>query len=145
MQDIEILEKLIVRVMGYFGDELQLKVEKGCNIESVDEIIDFVASTSVAFTDDAIEGIINIRGQIVTTVSLYEKLNFTPTIDEDSKIIVCNIEGNRIGFIVNSVSKTKLVISIVNPNTSPVIPPIIFFDHNPENSAIIKEIIIYFI
>jgi len=38
MQDIEILEKLIVRVMGYFGDELQLKVEKGCRIESVDEI-----------------------------------------------------------------------------------------------------------
>lgn len=78
--------------------------EYAFNIESVDEIIDIVASTSVAFTDDSIEGIINIRGQIVTTVSLYEKLNFRPTIDEDSKIIVCNIEGNRIGFIVNSVS-----------------------------------------
>jgi purine-binding chemotaxis protein CheW len=78
--------------------------EYAFNIESVDEIIDIVSSTSVAFTDESVEGIINIRGQIVTTVSLYEKLNFVSTVDEDSKIIVCNIDGNRIGFIVNSVS-----------------------------------------
>jgi len=78
--------------------------EYAFNIESVDEIIDIVSSTSVAFTDDSIEGIINIRGQIVTTVSLYDKLNIEAKIEEDSKIIVCNIEGNRIGFIVNSVS-----------------------------------------
>ena len=78
--------------------------EYAFNVESVDEIIDIVESTSVAFTDEAIEGIINIRGQIVTTVSLFSKLNIPTVINEDSKIIVCNIDDNRIGFVVDSVS-----------------------------------------
>ena len=78
--------------------------EYAFDIERVDEIIDIVPSTSVAFSDESVEGIINIRGQIVTTVSLYDKLNIKANIDEESKIIICNVDGNRIGFIVNSVS-----------------------------------------
>jgi len=78
--------------------------EYAFNVESVDEIIDIVSSTQVAFTDESIDGIINIRGQIVTTVSLFKKLNIETVINEDSKIIVCNINRNRIGFVVDSVS-----------------------------------------
>ena len=78
--------------------------EYAFNVESVDEIIDMVPSTEVAFTDEYINGIINIRGQIVTTVSLFEKLNIETVVNEDSKIIICNINGNRIGFVVDSVS-----------------------------------------
>ena len=78
--------------------------EYAFNVESVDEIIDIVSSTQVAFTDESIDGIINIRGQIVTTVSLFKKLNIDTVINEDSKIIVCNIKGDRIGFVVDSVS-----------------------------------------
>jgi len=78
--------------------------EYAFNVESVDEIIDIVSSTHVAFTDESIDGIINIRGQIVTTVSLFKKLNIDTEINEDSKIIVCNINDNRIGFVVDSVS-----------------------------------------
>jgi len=78
--------------------------EYAFNVENVDEIIDTVSATEVAFTDDAINGIINIRGQIVTTVSLFKKLNIDTVVSEDSKIIVCNINNNRIGFVVDSVS-----------------------------------------
>ena len=78
--------------------------EYAFNVESVDEIIDNVSSTEVAFTDEAINGIINIRGQIVTTVSLFKKLNIETAVSTDSKIIICNINGNRIGFVVDSVS-----------------------------------------
>ena len=78
--------------------------EYAFNVESVDEIIDMVPSTEVAFTDEYINGIINIRGQIVTTVSLFKKLNIETVVNEDSKIIICNINGNRIGFVVDSVS-----------------------------------------
>ncbi len=78
--------------------------EYAFNVESVDEIIDIVPSTDVAFTQESIEGIINIRGQIVTTISLFNKLNIPTQINEDSKIIVCNINDNRIGFVVDSVS-----------------------------------------
>ena len=78
--------------------------EYAFNVENVDEIIDIVSSTDVAFSDAAIDGIINIRGQIVTNVSLFHKLNIPTVINEDSKIIVCNINDNRIGFVVDSVS-----------------------------------------
>lgn len=78
--------------------------EYAFDVESLNEIIDIVGSTEVAFTDEAIDGIINIRGQIVTMVSLFSKLNIETAINEDSKIIVCNIADNRIGFVVDSVS-----------------------------------------
>jgi purine-binding chemotaxis protein CheW len=78
--------------------------EYAFNVESVDEIIDAVSATEVAFTDESINGIINIRGQIVTTVSLFKKLNIEADIGDESKIIICNIDNNRIGFLVNSVS-----------------------------------------
>jgi len=78
--------------------------EYAFDVDSVDEIIDSVDATQVAFTESSIAGIINIRGQIVTLVSLFDKLNIETKIDEDSKIIVCNINENRIGFVVDSVS-----------------------------------------
>lgn len=80
------------------------KKEYAFDIECVDEIIDIVASTEVSFTDNAIDGIINIRGQIVTIISLFHKLNLETVINEESKIIICNINDNRIGFVVDSVS-----------------------------------------
>ena len=78
--------------------------EYAFEVDSVAEIIDFVDTTDIAFSDDSIAGIINIRGQIVTIVSLFEKLNIETKINEDSKIIICNINNARIGFVVDSVS-----------------------------------------
>ena len=78
--------------------------EYAFNVESVAEIIDIVDSTKVAFTNEIIDGIINIRGQVITIVSLFKKLNIQTNINEDSKIIICNIKNTRIGFIVDSVS-----------------------------------------
>jgi purine-binding chemotaxis protein CheW len=78
--------------------------EYAFDVESVDEIIDIVDATKVAFSDDDIDGIINIRGQVVTIVSLFKKLSLVSHHNEDSKIIVCNINNVRIGFSVDSVS-----------------------------------------
>lgn len=78
--------------------------EYAFKVESVAEIIDAVSSTKVAYTDDLINGIINIRGQLVTIVSLFKRLNIVEKINEDSKIIICNIDGSVIGFVVDSVS-----------------------------------------
>lgn len=78
--------------------------EYAFNVEKVEEIIDIVPSTEIAFSDKSVDGIINIRGQIVTIVSLFSKLNLQTDITEDSKIIICNINDTRIGFVVDSVS-----------------------------------------
>jgi len=78
--------------------------EYSFEVDTVAEIIDIIPSTSIAMTNDLIDGIINIRGQIVAIVSLFEKLNIEMNINEDSKIIVCDIKGEKIGFVVDSVS-----------------------------------------
>ncbi|MEA3229108.1 MAG: chemotaxis protein CheW [Campylobacterota bacterium] len=78
--------------------------EYAFEVDNVDEIIDFVQSTEIVYSNEFIDGIINIRGQIVTIVSLFKKLDIQDSINEDSKIIICNIKGNRIGFVVDSVS-----------------------------------------
>ena len=81
-----------------------LDKEYAFEVDNVHEIIDSIDSTDVAFTSSSIAGIINIRGQIVTLISLFDKLHIKTKINEDSKIIVCNINENRIGFVVDSVS-----------------------------------------
>ena len=78
--------------------------EYAFEVEHVAEIIDIVQSTKIAYSDDSIDGIINIRGQIITIVSLFKKLNIPTKINEDSKIIICTINGDKIGFVVDSVS-----------------------------------------
>jgi len=78
--------------------------EYAFDVDNVAEIIDIVPSTAVAYTADTIDGMINIRGQIVPIVSLFNILAIPETIDENSKIIICNIADNKIGFIVDSIS-----------------------------------------
>jgi len=90
-----VMEVIVFKLLGK---------EYAFEVERVAEIIDVVKSTSLAFTDDSIDGIINIRGQIVTIMSLFDKLNIETVINEDSKIIVCEIDNVKIGFIVDSVS-----------------------------------------
>ncbi len=99
-QQIVIQEDNVLEVIVF---KLATK-EYAFEVENVAEIIDVVNSTEVAFTEHIIDGIINIRGQIVTIVSLFEKLNLPTKVDEDSKIIICNIDEAKIGFIVDSVS-----------------------------------------
>ena len=121
--DNEILEKLFIENESFIehdisnitnieNENISMEVivfklsgkEYAFEVENVAEIIDIVDSTKIAFTDEIIDGIINIRGQIVTIVSLFKKLNIPTVINEDSKIIICNMHDTRIGFIVDSVS-----------------------------------------
>lgn len=73
-------------------------------VDIVAEIIDFEKSTNVAYSSKFIDGVINIRGQIVPIVSLGSILSMDITLDNDSKIIVCNIDNAKIGFVVNNVN-----------------------------------------
>ena len=103
-QDIQVHEETSISVAMEVIVFKLLGKEYAFEVDNVHEIIDSVDATDVAFTSSSIAGIINIRGQIVTLVSLFDKLNIETKINEDSKIIVCNIDEHRIGFVVDSVS-----------------------------------------
>lgn len=73
-------------------------------IEEVAEIIDMTPVTPVVNAADMVDGIINIRGQIVTIGSLAKCLGITASTSNDQKIIICHAQKGRIGFFVNTVT-----------------------------------------
>ncbi|MDQ1297782.1 MAG: purine-binding chemotaxis protein CheW, partial [Campylobacterota bacterium] len=78
--------------------------EYAFSIEEVAEIIDMTPVTPVANAADRVDGIINIRGQIVTIGSLSKCLGITASTRSDQKIIICHAQKGRIGFFVNTVT-----------------------------------------
>jgi len=80
------------------------KEEYAIDITSVSEIIDMTPVTPVAKAPEMVDGVINIRGQIVTIGSLHKRLGIPTPETTDQKIIVCEASKGRIGFFVNSVS-----------------------------------------
>lgn len=77
--------------------------EYAFEVDNVSEIIDAVEFTKVAYSDEAVDGIINIRGEIITVVSLHKKLDID-FVNEATKIIICTINDMKVGFLVDSVS-----------------------------------------
>ena len=73
-------------------------------IEEVAEIIDMTDITPVINVPEMVDGIINIRGQIVTIGSLHKRLGIPNTDMDNQKILICHAPSGRIGFFVNSVS-----------------------------------------
>ncbi|MEA1919030.1 MAG: chemotaxis protein CheW [Campylobacterota bacterium] len=99
---VEILSEKPVEfevVVFKFGEE-----EYAINIDDVVEIIDAVEVTPFADSPQFVEGIINIRGQIVMMMSIYEWLSKPKPTSQDQKIIICQINEYRIGFYVDSIS-----------------------------------------
>jgi purine-binding chemotaxis protein CheW len=92
---VEMVEVVIFKL----GNE-----EYAFSIEEVAEIIDMTTVTPVANAAEMVDGIINIRGQIVTIGSLNKCLGITASQQGDQKIIICHAQKGRIGFFVNTVT-----------------------------------------
>lgn len=97
-EDIEKPIELEV-VIFTFGDE-----EYAIDIDNVVEIIDAVETTPFADAPKFVDGLINIRGQIVMMMSIYQWLSKPKPISEDKKIIICQLQDYRVGFYVDSIS-----------------------------------------
>ncbi len=104
--------------------------EYAFEIESVDEIIDIMETTEVTFSDESVDGVINIRGQIVAIVSLFEKLGIEPYTPQDGKIIICRVDGVRVGFVVDSVSDIlHIKESEIREEESDIFTSVLHLDH----------------
>ena len=77
------------------------------DIEKVQEIIAYQEIIPVPESGEFIEGVINLRGSIVVIVNLPKKLNFES--EKQNKIIVCNIEDEKVGFLVDEVNDVLFV------------------------------------
>jgi purine-binding chemotaxis protein CheW len=93
----------LVQMVGFVvGKELF-----GVNILSVQEIIRETPVTAIPDSPDFIEGVINLRGNIIPVIDLRKRLNLHHGENQSSKswIIILSIQGRVTGFVVDAVTK----------------------------------------
>jgi purine-binding chemotaxis protein CheW len=86
---------------------LMLGGEKyGINIMDIEEILRMLNITKVPKAPSFVEGIINLRGQVIPIVDLRKKMGvMVPDESGQTRIINVNIKGKKIGFVVDNVDE----------------------------------------
>lgn len=80
--------------------------EYAVDILSVQEINRITEITKVPNSPDYVEGVINLRGKVIPVINLRNKFGFEEkATDDDSRIIIMEIQGIINGVIVDSVSE----------------------------------------
>jgi purine-binding chemotaxis protein CheW len=80
--------------------------EFGVDILKVQEIIKMMNVTKIPNAPAFIEGVINLRGKIIPIVDLRKRLGFNDQeFDKSTRVIVVELDGLVLGFIVDSVSE----------------------------------------
>jgi purine-binding chemotaxis protein CheW len=85
------------------------KEEFAFDIEKVQEIIAYQEITPLPQSGEYIEGIINLRGSVIVVVNLPKKLSFKLNISDKTKIVVCSIEDEKVGFLVDEVNDIMFI------------------------------------
>lgn len=84
--------------------------EYGVNIMQVKEIVPYKEPVKVPNAPNFIEGIINLRGQIIPIVNLKKRFNIPgESVCEETRIIVMNIDSKQVGFIVDDASEVRTI------------------------------------
>jgi len=109
---------------GTAGDDLIQLVsfnlgseEFGIDILKVQEINRMVEITRVPQAPHYVEGVINLRGKVIPVIDLRTKFGLEGKAkDKNTRIMVCDVKGNVIGMIVDSVSEVlRIPKSTVEP------------------------------
>ncbi len=81
----------------------------GINILNIQEINKHFEITRIPQASDYIEGILNLRGRIVTIIDLGKKLGLAPVgKNKDNRNIIVNSEEEHIGLMVDSIADVVL-------------------------------------
>ena len=91
--------------------------EFGVDILKVMEIIRIMEITKVPKAPEFVEGVINLRGTVIPIIDLRRRFGLEPKAgDTDTRIIVIEINGMTVGFVVDSVSEVlRIPANTVEP------------------------------
>lgn len=94
--------------------------EFGMDILKVQEIIRTLEITRVPRAPVFVEGVINLRGKVIPIIDLRRRFGMeSKPHDKDTRIIVIEINGMIVGFVVDSVSEVlRIPASTVEPPPS---------------------------
>lgn len=98
------------------------KEEFGVEITDVREIVKVGHITRLPHVADYIEGVTNLRGEVIPVISLRKRFGLEAQNDtENTRIIMLEIKGSMVGFIVDSVTETlRLSEDAIDPPPSNV-------------------------
>jgi purine-binding chemotaxis protein CheW len=108
-------EELLQLVSFNIGQE-----EFGLGIQSIQEINRMVEITRVPNSPEFVSGVINLRGKVIPIVNLRKRFGFPPKEnDRTTRIIVVELGGMVVGFVVDSVSEVlRIPKNITEPPPS---------------------------
>ena len=99
-------------VTFHLGEELY-----GVNIMDVKEIVRLQNVRVIPNAPFYVEGIINLRGEIIPIIDLHKRFKLqtlarsTDDVDVEGGFIILNIDGNKIGIIIDKVERVVTVKS----------------------------------
>lgn len=92
--------------------------EYGVDVLKVREIIRMPSVTRVPNTPHYVEGVINLRGKVIPIISMRKKFSLNDIdSDKQTRIMVMDMDGELMGFIVDSVSE------VIRISESEIQPP----------------------
>ncbi|MGD1046723.1 MAG: chemotaxis protein CheW [Bacteroidota bacterium] len=108
-------EELLQLVSFNIGQE-----EFGLDIQSIQEINRMVEITRVPNSPEFVSGVINLRGKVIPIINLRKRFGFPPKEnDRNTRIIVVELAGMVVGFVVDSVSEVlRIPKNITEPPPS---------------------------
>lgn len=81
------------------------KEEFGIQIAKAHEIVMMKKITKLPQSSDFIEGVINLRGDLIVIVDLRKRFSLAATISSETRIIIMEINNVKTGLIVDSISE----------------------------------------
>ncbi len=115
MEAVEKEKDQLLQLVGFMIG----KEHFGVNILMVQEIIRSAPITKVPNAPDFIEGVINLRGNIIPVIDLRQRLNLKKEAgfqEGNTRILIINVSGRVTGFVVDAVSKVlKVLASAIEP------------------------------
>jgi purine-binding chemotaxis protein CheW len=85
------------------------EVNYGVPVDQVREVRDIQAVTPVPGAPNYVEGVTNLRGQIITVMDLRKRLNIETAEVKDKQIIVIEMDKAAVGVVVDSVTEVSTI------------------------------------
>ncbi len=112
-QNDSVNQNLVELSTFFVGDALC-----GMDILKIQEINKLIDMTTVPQAPSYVLGILNLRGQIITSIDLSKKLGLgTTNLSHDPRNIIVNSKGEHIGLLVKKIS------DVVQADTTKFEPP----------------------
>jgi purine-binding chemotaxis protein CheW len=94
----------------------------GVDISGVESIIKLQEITVVPHAPDFVEGVTNLRGTVLPVIDLRRRFNLAAAErDGDTRIVVVDVDGSKVGMIVDAVSEVLRVSAEAIEPPSPLV------------------------